>query len=210
MKVYIFLHGKLSEGKFYRMHYDLTRRENDIVICANGGYKTAISLDIEPQIVVGDLDSLQETEIDPGITVLQYPPQKDHSDFELALMEAVKLKPEKVFVYGALGGRKDHEIINVNLLAHAAVPIVFLEEEVEIYNVIRELEITEKKGRICSLVTFGESCHVEASEGFRYPLNDEILLPSSRGLSNVIDGDKACIRVKHGELLVIVTSHSEG
>jgi len=210
MRVYIFLHGKRSEGKFYRKHYDLTRREADVVICANGGYKTALSLGIEPHMVVGDLDSLQGAEISQGIKVLRHPPEKDHSDFELALMEAVKLKPERVFVYGALGGRKDHEIINVNLLAHATFPAVFLEEEVEIYNVIRELEIAGKKGKICSLVTFGEGCYVETTKGFRYPLKDEVLLPSSRGLSNVIDDDRAFIRVKQGSLLVIVTSHPEG
>ena len=85
-----------------------------------------------------------------------------------------------------------------------------MEEKVEIYNVLRELEIIGKRGRTCSLVTFGEGCYIERTEGFRYPLIDEVLSPSSRGLSNVVESDRAYIRIRQGELLVIVTSHTEG
>lgn len=206
MKAYIFLHGEGSGRVFYRSHFDTTRGADDVVICANGGYETARSLEIEPRIVVGDLDSLHDIEIGSGTAVFKHPAVKDFSDFELALKEALKLRPETIFVYGALGGRKDHEIVNITLLAHTGIPIVFMEEETEIYNVIDELEIVGKRGRVCSLVTFGDGCHISTMEGFHYLLKDEVLLPSSRGLSNIINDNRAYISIKKGTLLVIVTS----
>jgi thiamine pyrophosphokinase len=208
MRVYIFLHGDRFKRAFYKRHFDLTSGADDLVICADGGYATARSLAIEPQIVVGDLDSLRDVKITEGTAVFKHPTVKDFSDFELALNEALKLEPEIIFVYGALGGRKDHEIINVNLLAHADIPLAFIEQDVEIYNVIKELEIIGKKGKICSLVTFQDGCHISIMEGFEYLLKDEVLPPSSRGLSNIITQDRAYINIKKGRLIVIVTSEA--
>lgn len=206
MKAYIFLHGEGSGAQTYRRHYDLTRAPDDVVICADGGYNTACSVSIEPQIVVGDLDSLHEENIDGGIEVRRYPPEKDYSDFELALTEALRLSVEGIVVYGALGGRKDHEIINLTVTAHAGIPITLIEEEVEIHNVVTTLEITGKKGRMCSLVAFCEGCRVRHMEGFHYTLKNEDLRPSSRGLSNVIERHKAYINLERGSLLVIIPS----
>ena len=204
MKAYIFLYGKGSKTEVYRTHHDLTRIPGDTVICANGGYRTARSVSIEPQIVVGDLDSLQDGEIGGGIEIRRYPPEKDYSDFELALTEARRLAADEVFVYGALGGRKDHEIINLAVTAHAGLPITLIEETVEIHNVVKTLEITGKKGRVCSLVAFFKGCRVGHMEGFRYTLENEELRPSSRGLSNVIECNRALISIARGSLFVII------
>jgi thiamine pyrophosphokinase len=175
-----------------------------MIICANGGYDIANSLKIKPNIIVGDMDSLLENDIDEDIEILKYPKEKDYSDFELALKEAQRFKSEKIIVYGALGGRKDHEIINLNLVAHMKTPTVLIEREVEIYTVVDKLTIENKKDTICSLVSFGEGCHVCDMEGFQYCLKDEVLLPSSRGLSNIIVSQNACISIDKGVLLVIM------
>jgi thiamine pyrophosphokinase len=204
MKAYIFLHRKGPKTQVYKTHYELTRAPEDVVICADGGYKTARSLSIKPHIIVGDLDSLPLEDIDEGIEVRKYPPEKDHSDFELALAEAQRLCAKEVVVYGALGGRKDHEVINLTVTAHAGIPVALIEDEVEIHNVIRTIEITGNKGRICSLVAYCEGCRVRHMEGFRYTLKNEELSPSSRGLSNVIERDKAYITLARGSLLVII------
>ncbi len=204
MKVYIFLHGQESDGRFYKDHFDITKSEGDVIICADGGYNIASSLNIRPHYIVGDLDSLCDEKIDSSIKMLKYPLEKDFSDFELALNEALKLEPKGIFVYGALYGRKDHELINIGLLIHTVVPMVFIEEAYEIYNVIGDLRLCMKRGFICTLVSFNRGCHVLEMKGFKYLLKDEVLKPSSRGLSNIIVDDEAIIRIKDGPLLVIV------
>ncbi|KPJ88943.1 MAG: hypothetical protein AMS17_03775 [Spirochaetes bacterium DG_61] len=201
-KVYIFLSSGISPAAFYLAHYRESRNEGDLVICADGGYRIARGLGLFPDLVIGDLDSLERDKVEGE--VLKYPAEKDFSDFELALLKAGEFLPDSVIVYGALGGRKDHEITNILVLAFSLIPLVFIEEEVEIFNVIHTLRLEGKKGSICSLLPFGGPCFVEEVRGFRYPLRQEELLPSSRGLSNIILENEAQVSIKRGNLVVVV------
>jgi thiamine pyrophosphokinase len=203
MRVFIFLNGGGSRGEYYREHLNHTRRGGDLVFCANGGYELAHGLGIRPDRVVGDLDSVSPI-VATGVEVARYPREKDFSDFELALQHATAEEPERVFVYGALGGRPDHLLTNIVVLAHAEIPVVFIEESAECYNVREELTIDGREGCTASLVAIGGTCSIRSTGGFRYPLVNEDLHPSSRGLSNVITARTARVRVSRGKLVVIV------
>jgi thiamine pyrophosphokinase len=204
MRAFIFLGGGTSKKRFYSRHLAKTKAPGDIIICADGGYSLASSLDIRPDLVIGDLDSVPEKEIIRGIEVIRYPQEKNFSDFELALNRAIDLKADHVFVYGGLGGRSDHQIVNIVLLAHSPVPMVFVEEHALLFNVSEYWTITGKKGCTCTLLTLEPACRVTDMQGFRYNLKNEDLVPSSRGLSNVIENDEAHITVSEGSLIVIV------
>jgi thiamine pyrophosphokinase len=203
MNVFLFLNGGGSDNEFYRQHFIVMRKENDIIICADGGYEVATSIDIQPDYVIGDLDSLNEEGIGKNTQLIKYPVEKDYSDFELALERAIELEPVSVIVYGALGGRKDHELINILLLAYAKVPMSFIEERVEIHNVVGLRGINGKKGMTCSLLCFG-NCSIRETKGFLYPLNKENMHPSSRGLSNIITANRASIQIDSGNLVVVI------
>ena len=203
MKTFIFLNGGRSEGSFYKTHYLGAKGDGDIVICADGGFTLARSLGVLPDLVVGDLDSVG-SDIPEGVEVVRYPSEKDFSDFELALDRALLMVPERIFVYGALGGRLDHEVVNLVILAHLSVSASFVEQDVEAHNAAGTLVLEGLGGRLCSLIAIGGPCRVECTEGLRYPLRSEELKPSGRGLSNIITGDRASIRVLRGKLLVIV------
>jgi thiamine pyrophosphokinase len=201
MQAFIFLNGP-GRG-FYREHLLATRREGDLVICADGGYGVALALGIRPDLVVGDLDSIAET-VDSHVEMIRYPREKDHSDFEIALKHAREKGCGKVLVYGALGGRPDHQLTNFVILAGMEIPGVFVEEDVECYNVCDDLVIENRRGCTASLVAVGGKCRVQSIEGFKYTLREENLLPSSRGLSNVITAETARIRVTRGSLVAII------
>jgi thiamine pyrophosphokinase len=203
-KVYVFLSSGISRKEFYLEHLRRTRAKEDIIICADGGYRVAKALGLKPHYIIGDLDSLGEADLRGKPEILRFPSDKDFSDFELALMKSMEFGPEMVVVYGALGGRKDHEITNVLLLAFAEVPTVFIEEEVELFNVINDLSIIGRKGLTCSLLSFGGPSYVQEMKGFRYLLKREELHPSSRGLSNIITDDEAYIQIEKGNLVVIL------
>jgi thiamine pyrophosphokinase len=161
---------------------------------------------IKPDLVVGDLDSLDREDIEENTQVLTYPAEKDFSDFELTLKKVEALRPDRIVVYGALGGRADHELTNILLLFTSPTPMIFIEESTEIYNVRGSLKLEGKKGCVCSLLVLCGPCHVEDMKGFRYVLQDEDLVPSSRGLSNVIVEKVASIRIGSGSLAVILTN----
>jgi len=160
MHKFIFLGCGTSDKSFYKKHLEETRTAGDMVICADGGYRVAASLGVKPDLVIGDLDSLSESKIEAGIEVVRYGREKDFSDFELALKAAVDSKPEHVFVYGALGGRTDHQIINIVLLANTLVPVTFVEEHALVHNVSDSLSISGMKGCTCSLLALEQGCRV--------------------------------------------------
>lgn len=204
MRAFIFLGGGESTHRFYSRHIEKTKKPGDVVICADGGYRVASSLDIRPDLVIGDLDSVSEQDIQRGIEIIRYPQEKDFSDFELALDRAIDSKAGHIFVYGGLGGRPDHQIVNIVLLAHSPVPMTFVEEHTLLFNVLKDWKIMGKKGCTCTLLTLWPACRVVDMHGFRYNLKNEDLIPSSRGLSNVIEEDEAYITVSQGSLIAIV------
>ncbi len=205
MNVFIFLSGNPSSGDFYKDHFEAFRHRQDTVVCADGGYRVARQSGIKPDLVIGDLDSLEDERIEEDIEVRRYSTDKDFSDFELALRVAEEMKPERVYVYGALGGRIDHELTNVLLLSSSKYSAVFIEKDVEIYRVIEHLLLKGRKGYFCSLLPLSGPCHVLDMQGFRYTLHDEVLQPSSRGLSNIITADRATISVRSGSLIAVVS-----
>ena len=206
MRVFMFLNGGQSPLQFYRKHIDSHREKGDAIICADGGYTLARQCGIKPDLVVGDLDSLQDEDIEKGVEIKRYAAHKDFSDFELAIQSAEEMMPEWIYVYGALGGRIDHEITNTLLLTTKSLPVILIERGVEVYGVHKRLMLQGKKNYLCSLLPLGGPCHVKKVEGFEYALNDEVLKPSSRGLSNVITQDRAGIHLKSGSLVAVVIS----
>jgi thiamine pyrophosphokinase len=75
---------------------------------------------------------------------------------------------------------------------------------VEIYNVTDALHLYGRAGSVCSLLTFSDSCAIDEMRGFQYLLSQEMLFPSSRGLSNRIVDEHACIKKRSGTLVVVV------
>ena len=195
MKVFVLVNGRVDEVKPFIDNFKKQYSEGDLIISANGGYLLAKRLGLSPDVLIGDLDSVRDINIEK-IKIVEYPQKKDYSDFELALRYARDLNPDMVFVYGALNGRKDHEFINLLLLAYFDVKTMFVGSEVDIYNIVDSLELTGYNGKTCSLVALAEGLMVRRMWGFEYVLHNEILKPSSRGLSNIIVAQNAGLEVE--------------
>jgi thiamine pyrophosphokinase len=190
------------------------------VIAADEGLARARALGVSPDLLVGDLDSLapallRETEAD-GIPVLRAAVDKDESDAELALLEAVRRGATRVTVLGAFGGpRLDHALANVWLLAHpglARVDVRLLDARSRVTLVtapgpggrpIRR-ELAGPVGATVSLFPLGGDAEGITTGGLRYPLRDEPLRTGpARGLSNVRTSPDATVTLRQGRLLVV-------
>jgi thiamine pyrophosphokinase len=93
----------------------------DRVIAADYGAFTARGWGWPVHLLIGDLDSLPADEVAvlraEGVPVRIAPQEKDETDLELALMQALKDGAEEIVICAALGGRADHLLANVLLLA---------------------------------------------------------------------------------------------
>lgn len=186
-------------------------RPGDRLICADGGARTALALGLTPKVVVGDLDSLDETQQAQlkrrGCRLDVYPVAKDWTDLELALKLAVEEGATEIVVLGALGGRIDQELANILLLLLPeleGVPTRIVDEQQEMFVARGEAMITGQAGDIVSLIPLGSDVNGIVTEGLLYPLRDEPLrIGPARGLSNVMIAPVARVTLTSGVLLVV-------
>lgn len=180
------------------------------VICADGGYDTAVQYGIHPDLIIGDFDSAKKRPPE-GIRALRLPVQKDETDTMSAVMVGFKLGFTSFVLVGCLGGdRFDHSIANINVLLYIANhggSGVICTEDTKVF-VLRSgrIVLTELKGATVSVFPFdGSTCNV-TYEGLEYPMHQQNLASGSTlmGISNSIISDRAEIRVNIGCALIVL------
>ena len=185
----------------------------DLMIAADGGAASAIAQGWWPHLLVGDLDSaapeVQAAVLEHGGRIVRYPARKDETDTELALRAALESGAEEVLLIGAVGGRLDHTLANVLLLAlpeAAQVRLTILAGRQRLFVIRGAAEIRGHPGDLVTLLPIGGDASGIWTTGLEYPLADGTLpLGTPRGVSNVLSEPRATVRVQKGLLLAIVT-----
>lgn len=102
----------IGAGEFNEKRIPL--EENDYVIAVDGGYQYCMDLGIQPHLVVSDFDSYRH-EIS-GVEILRSRPEKDDTDMMLAILAGLERGFNDFVIYGALGGRLEHTLGNIQCL----------------------------------------------------------------------------------------------
>ena len=179
--------------------------ESDLVIAADGGFRHTQSLQLTPQIILGDFDSLGY--VPEGASV--FPVEKDDTDAMLAVRHGLSRGFDRFVLYGALDGpRLDHAVSNFQTLLFLADHDAtgYLVGNHQIVTLVRNGSISfpgQCDGSI-SVFAFGGEARGVTLKGLYYPLTDGTLTPGfPLGVSNHFTGDPAAIQVADGTLLVI-------
>ncbi len=185
----------------------------DLVVAADSGLDHADALGIEVDLVVGDLDSVSAGALDraraAGATIEAHPADKDQTDLELAMAAAIERGASRIVVVGGNGGRLDHLLANVAVLAsdsYADVAVEALMGEAALHVVRTSVSLRGAPGDLVSLLAVGGDA-VVSTEGLRYPLDAEVLVAGvGRGVSNELTGTQAEVVVTAGVVLVVQPS----
>ncbi len=186
----------------------------DLVIAADGGSQHCLDLEIIPDVVIGDLDSSDPTLTaswqEAGVEIIRYPEDKDQTDLELALMLAQERGASEILVYGAVGGRLDMTFGNLTLLAHpdlrTPTTLICGAEEVHLLKPAGILELEGFPEEIVSLIPLQPGGATVTTSGLKYPLQEQSLAyGTTRGISNVLLGNRAQIQLHSGLLAVVHT-----
>lgn len=178
----------------------------DRVICADRGFLYAQKLGIVPDLAVGDFDSCGGT-VPTGCEVLRSVPEKDDTDTMLAVRAATERGADEIVIYGALGGRADHSLANIQTLYYAlthgcAASI----DDGDNFITIRGRGVSRfgrVEGMYFSLFSYSEKAVVSLS-GVKYPLDRGTLTNSfPLGVSNEITAAEAVLTVHDGVVLVV-------
>jgi thiamine pyrophosphokinase len=184
-----------------------------LVIAADSGLAQAQRLGLRPDLLVGDLDSVEPDEVAAvaaaGTRVERHPTEKDQIDLELALDAACGAGAATIVLVAGAGGRLDMAIANLLVAARSRYARVRIEGWVGSawFAVARPnhvVDIHGMPGELVSLLPVGGPAGGITTEGLRYPLHAESLdAGTTRGVSNELIGPDASLSLTSGVLLVI-------
>ncbi len=181
------------------------------VVAADRGLEHARELGLEVAVAIGDFDSASPEAVAAaeraGVQIERHPDAKDATDLELALDYAVGLQPAHILVLAGRGGRLDHELSSLLLLASAKYEMAQIDArigEAHVHVVRGERELDGNPGDLLTLIPAHGAAEGVRTEGLVYPLRGETLEPgSTRGVSNVFAESTARIALDRGVLLAI-------
>lgn len=184
----------------------------ELIIAADSGAHIALAYHRTPDILVGDLDSLEPSLIaqlrQQKVRIIQAPVEKDETDTELAIQIALEQGASAITLLGAFGGeRVEHSLANVFLLTgYPHFPIRILDGATACWLLSGpgETQIHGQKGDLLSLFPLQGDARGVTSSHLYYALNHDTLhIGKPRGISNVLTADHASVVLQEGMLLVI-------
>jgi thiamine pyrophosphokinase len=192
--------------------------DDDLVIAVDGGLNYCTVLEVEPDLILGDFDSvgkeqkevLLELQKQIPDRVIALKPEKDDTDMLAALKMGLEYGYTAFQIYAATGGRLEHTIANIQCLLFLknrdavgyimdgnGMIFVMQNEEVKFRNTL--------EGYL-SIFSLGKEANGVSIKGMKYELEKTTLTNDfPLGISNEFIGEEALIRVEDGELVCIIS-----
>ncbi len=193
----------------------LEKFDINFVICADGGLEKAEKLGVVPDMILGDFDSVDAAVLEKyrqmKIETVTFPSEKDYTDMELSIENAVKKGFKHVIMAGVTGTRLDHTLANIQLLERyhnrgVDIEIIDNNNHIKIITGSADVKIKYEKYCFVSLVPVTERIEGLTLQGFKYPLDNVIVERGTAFLvSNEIIQDEGRIILNKGTALVFVS-----
>jgi thiamine pyrophosphokinase len=184
-----------------------------LICAADSGLDTLVAWGVEPDIIVGDMDSVSSPELVerfPRAALVIEPRDKDETDTELGLSALASRGADRITLAGGGGGRVDHFLAIRALFErraprprpgewHTAREALYLIEEG------RALELEAERGSTVSVFPLSGGASLMSSSGLRWPLGGLAWGPGDCGVSNIATEGAFSVSAGRGELLVVLT-----
>ncbi len=185
-------------------------RENDFILCADGGYALAVKEGVKPDLLIGDFDSMAAP-ASPDCELIRLPVHKDDTDTMACVRYAIGRGFSEIAIVGGMGGRFDHSIASIQTLAYAqshGADAVLADGDTTVFFVADAARTVARiPGRKLSVFSYTETCTGVTLRGVEYPLTDAVLTQNFPiGVSNEFTADFAEISVQSGVLLIVLSA----
>lgn len=191
--------------------------QTDTVIAVDGGLLYCGLLSMEPDIIIGDFDSVDEDmakavlliEKEYPEKVIRLKPEKDDTDMLVALKWGLARGFLSFHIYGGLGGRLDHTIANIQCLLYLkhqhAEGYLFESDGIVMIVSDEQKRFQPTMAGYLSLFSL-EKESVVSIENMKYPLSSyHVTNDYPIGISNqFIPGKNAVITVSSGAVAIII------
>ena len=184
----------------------IKRNEDDLIICADGGYNLICEAGIKPDVIIGDMDSVSG-KLPTDVKIYTSPCKKDKTDLHICVDFALQHKCDQIILLGVMGGRISHSMGSLMMLEyihknHAAGMI--LTASTRVFLVSDKISVKRDNFKYLSLIPLTETAEGVSISGVKYPLENAVLKRENNlGISNEFAADTAEISVKKGLLTVV-------
>lgn len=212
-KAVVALNGELKGNK---EEYKKLIGEKDVqFVAADGGALLLESIGFLPDVIIGDFDSLTDLQCQyykkMGARIIKYTVEKDETDGELALQYCRESGFDNIIIIGFAGGRLDQQLANIFLLEYAfrnGMTAFIKEPGLEMGIIEKEKVFFKKIGAGLSLIPLDEEISGVTITGCKYLLEaGNLLRYKTRGISNIIEHERAVITVEKGLLLYVLNKN---
>ena len=195
----------LANGAFPKKKEPLEALKNvSTLICTDGSANTLIEKNLSPQVIIGDMDSINNKFQFKGLKIPDH--NKNNTDLEKAIEWLIMNKICKVILLGATGNREDMTLVNHFLLFKYfnEIDITMITDFFSISCNIGKKSFNSFKGQIVSILPKKKT--IVTSKGLKFVLNNEKISQGGKTLSNLAIGKKFSIDCN--EPILIFRSHS--
>lgn len=185
----------------------LKKKGYSFLICADGGANTARKINVLPNYIIGDLDSVTKDTLKyfNGKTKVIGIKRQNDTDVEKCIKYAIKKKLDDIVLTGVTGNRLDHTFCNLGIVLKFSqlATIRIIAENSFLAPFSGNVNIRTCSGETISLYGINSKTRI-ISEGLYYPLKN-ISLPFGvkESTSNLAEGRVVKLRISGGEIFVI-------
>ena len=190
----------VGAGEFHEKTWNYDKE--DYLIAADGGFEHLRKMEIIPDLLIGDMDSIEQEYSDSDVTIKKLPREKDDTDMLAAIKEGLAQGYKEFIIYGALGGERiDHSLANIQCLLylynHGATGIL--------YGAHDRINYPASMRGMVSVFAFSQDAEGVTEQGLKYSIQDTtIKMEFPIGISNEFIGQESMIEVKNGMLLICI------
>ena len=163
----------LAAGDFPRAEAPMAElRGADLRICCDSAAEALVAHGLEPDRIVGDLDSLSPAFRERYADRITHISEQDDNDLTKAFHLALTLSPSRITILGATGKREDHTLGNISLLLdyarEASCPVMMLTDYGRFETIFDTATLPSVPGQQISIFAFDNTLTIK-SAGLKYP-----------------------------------------
>ena len=189
-KAVLFANGETPNAKLI----DRNLINNSFIIGIDKGYEIAVNLDLKPDILIGDLDSVNQDTLDKNIKIIENKNQDDN-DLEKSLIYCVGNNLKDITIYSCTGKKDDQNLANLLLCYDYSSDLnITIISNFKIINFVSDYrEFDSEEHQEISIIAPNKDTLITTTN-LKFNLNNQALNSKSQGISNIALGNKFSIK----------------
>jgi len=178
-------------------------REDDYIIAVDQAVSNLYKQRIKIDLAIGDFDSLSNHSMLNSLNVIKLNPVKDVTDTNQALIEAMNMKPDELYMIGGIGGERIEHFMVHTMFFNQFPKLVIKDEKSTLFLMEEGVHLLSNRD-FNTFIGYPEA--LLSLTGFKYSL---VLYKLNQYdplcISNEILGSQGSVTVHQGRLLVIIS-----